>query len=373
MGKRITMFLFVIPLLVLSSSVDVKAEARKTLSEVDRKLKLLNKPAIKSIKSEDGDIIDCVDIYKQPAFDHPALRNHKIQMRPSIIFPSDATSTKNESSPSVLFQTWQKSGSCPKGTIPIRRIRREELLRVASLKHFGRDGPRNSSVVNTTNDKSSRFVDYNGTKYAVFPLPDHSAAYLITTGYSYIGARADINVWSPRVESPDEHTTAQIWLKSGPGDNFESIEAGWMVNPAVFRDTQPRVFIRWTDPNAGRWWLQFQDEVIGYWPGEILSNLKQKAILVQWGGDVYSKKMKPGHPHTATGMGSGDYASGLWGGACYIKNVRILDYSLQLKYPEWVTTAAEEPYCYNSLNYQRSLAMEPIFYFGGPGRNPNCP
>ncbi len=50
MGKRITMFLFVIPLLVLSSSVDVKAEARKTLSEVDRKLKLLNKPAIKSIK-----------------------------------------------------------------------------------------------------------------------------------------------------------------------------------------------------------------------------------------------------------------------------------------------------------------------------------
>ena len=113
--------------------------------------------------------------------------------------------------------------------------------------------------------------------------------------------------------------------------------------------------------------------MIGYWPGEILSNLKQKAILVQWGGDVYSKKMKPGHPHTATGMGSGDYASGLWGGACYIKNVRILDYSLQLKYPEWVTTAAEEPYCYNSLNYQRSLAMEPIFFFGGPGRNPNCP
>ena len=103
-------------------------------------------------------------------------------MRPSIIFPSDATSTKNESSPSVLFQTWQKSGSCPKGTIPIRRIRREELLRVASLEHFGRDGPRNSSVVNTANDKSSRFVYYNGTKYAAFPLPDYSViirAYLV--------------------------------------------------------------------------------------------------------------------------------------------------------------------------------------------------
>lgn len=30
-------------------------------------------------QSEDGDIIDCVDINKQPAFDHPLLKNHKIQ------------------------------------------------------------------------------------------------------------------------------------------------------------------------------------------------------------------------------------------------------------------------------------------------------
>lgn len=32
------------------------------------------------LKSEDGDIIDCIDIYKQPAFDHPSLRHHKIQV-----------------------------------------------------------------------------------------------------------------------------------------------------------------------------------------------------------------------------------------------------------------------------------------------------
>ncbi|KAM0944721.1 putative neprosin activation peptide [Dioscorea sansibarensis] len=47
---------------------------------VEQKLKILNKPAVKSIKSEDGDIIDCVDIYKQPAFDHPLLKNHKIKV-----------------------------------------------------------------------------------------------------------------------------------------------------------------------------------------------------------------------------------------------------------------------------------------------------
>ena len=35
---------------------------------------------IKSLQGEDGDIIDCVDIYQQPAFDHPFLKNHTIQV-----------------------------------------------------------------------------------------------------------------------------------------------------------------------------------------------------------------------------------------------------------------------------------------------------
>lgn len=31
-------------------------------------------------QSPDGDIIDCVHISHQPAFDHPFLRDHKIQV-----------------------------------------------------------------------------------------------------------------------------------------------------------------------------------------------------------------------------------------------------------------------------------------------------
>uniref|UniRef100_A0A0D3CIJ5 Neprosin activation peptide domain-containing protein n=1 Tax=Brassica oleracea var. oleracea TaxID=109376 RepID=A0A0D3CIJ5_BRAOL len=42
-------------------------------------LKRLNKHALISIKTVDGDIIDCVPIHSQPAFDHPLLRNHTIQ------------------------------------------------------------------------------------------------------------------------------------------------------------------------------------------------------------------------------------------------------------------------------------------------------
>lgn len=37
-------------------------------------------PIVMLRQSEDGDIIDCVDIYKQPALDNPLLKNHTIQV-----------------------------------------------------------------------------------------------------------------------------------------------------------------------------------------------------------------------------------------------------------------------------------------------------
>ncbi|XP_059454923.1 protein neprosin-like [Corylus avellana] len=415
MVKRFIFIFVATTLLALSSGVDVKGE-------VDQKLKLLNKPAVKSITSEDGDIIDCVDIYKQPAFDHPALRNHTIQMRPSFAFPDESSTTKKESSGSPApSQTWQNSGSCPDGTVPIRRVRRQELLSAASLEHFGRDGPPTSSAaVNTTT--SDHFVYHNGSKIAIFPVADHSTAFLVATGYTFLGAKGDINIWSPRVESSDEYTTAQIWLKNGLGD-IETIEAGWMVNPKIFGDAKPRLFGRWTldayqttgcinlicsgfvqtskkivlggavqplsqkwgeqfqisisishDPVSGNWWLAFGDETVGYFPGSILNYMKQSATKVQWGGDVYSKKVKQSSPpHTATAMGSGDFANSLWGVASFIKNLRIIDGYILLRYPQWVSNFSEEPYCYTAYNYKKTPAAEPIFYFGGPGRNPNCP
>lgn len=46
------------------------------------------------------------------------------------------------SSMTVISQLWQKSGSCPKKTIPIRRIRRSDLLKAAnSVENYGRKKP----------------------------------------------------------------------------------------------------------------------------------------------------------------------------------------------------------------------------------------
>ncbi|KAI3967559.1 hypothetical protein MKW92_009259 [Papaver armeniacum] len=73
------------------------SERQKEDMELERQLKILNKKPIKTIMTKFGDIVDCIDIYKQPAFDHPSLKNHKIQMVPT-------------------------------GTVPIRRTKKEDLI-----------------------------------------------------------------------------------------------------------------------------------------------------------------------------------------------------------------------------------------------------
>jgi len=108
---------------------------------------------------------------------------------------------------------------------------------------------------------------------------------------------------------------------------------------------------------------------VGYWPAEILSSLRHSAIAVEWGGEVYSTNIKKKSPHTETQMGSGEFANGRFQEACYMGDIRIMDYSLQLKYPRNVTAVVQEPFCYTAANDARR-GLEPVFYFGGPGRNP---
>lgn len=62
-------------------------------------------------------------------------------MMPDYLLQLKNSSTVEEDSESQIFQTWQKSGSCPQGTIPIRRILKEDLLRAASLDSFGQKFP----------------------------------------------------------------------------------------------------------------------------------------------------------------------------------------------------------------------------------------
>ncbi|OWM90016.1 uncharacterized protein LOC116187863 [Punica granatum] len=69
-------FLFICVLNIQARSPIEEDEEVKVL---ERQLSSLNKPPIMSFKTDYGMTIDCIDIYKQPAFDNPLLKNHTIQ------------------------------------------------------------------------------------------------------------------------------------------------------------------------------------------------------------------------------------------------------------------------------------------------------
>ncbi|KAF2304382.1 hypothetical protein GH714_030612 [Hevea brasiliensis] len=411
--------------------VEGKMITEKKISEFQRKINRLKSIAVISIQSEDGDIIDCIDIYKQPAFDHPALKNHTIQMAPSYDPTMDSatetttrTNTLNkrnneDSSVTVTSQLWQKSGSCPKGTIPIRRVQEKELLKTDSTEEYGRKKPTFCLLLRALNKGTPNF---SSNRSHLIMCYVNQVAILLTEGFSYSGVKGDIRAWNPFVESDDEYSTSQISLKSGPYYDFESLESGWAVNPSVYGDKQTRLFVYWTadaskttgcfdltcpgfvqtssevalgaaiyplsvpyglpyqitlyifkDPATNNWWVQYGEKInLGYWPPHLFTLLFHgNAEGAEWGGEVYSLKL--GHPnHTRTEMGNGQFPDGMFGNSGTVKRLRIRENSLILKFPEWVFTYSDDYDCYRTL-YVEDYIEDPEFYYGGPGRSPVCP
>ncbi|KAJ6751523.1 hypothetical protein OIU85_002001 [Salix viminalis] len=174
-------------------------------------------------------------------------------------------------------------------------------------------------------------------------------------GGTYFGAKARINVWRPQIQQDNEFSLAQIWIVSGTsGEDIETVEVGWLVDPLLYGDNRTRLFTYWTadgyeetgcfnllcegfvqtssklalgatiyplsgyggsqyditplvwkDPGDGNWWLQIEDQVLGYWPFSLFSHLKDSATMIEWGGEIVDSRT--GGQHTTTVMGSGHF------------------------------------------------------------------
>ncbi|CAL4990958.1 unnamed protein product [Urochloa decumbens] len=373
--------------------------------QVQSLLRRLNKPSLASIQSPDGDIIDCVHISKQPAFDHPLLKNHTIQMRPSY-HPGGLYDELNFTTRPIT-QIWHQNGSkCPENTIPIRRTKEEDVLRTSSIKMYGKKTP--GSIPKFVS------IDYPDASATIGHLHAVASA---SGDNNYYGTKTTINLWQPTIEG-NGFSLAQLWITGGSyqGNDLNTIEAGWQVYPGQYHDSNTRLFIYWTrdayhqtgcynlncpgfiqtnnqiaigssispvslfggpqhdidiliwkDPKGGNWWLQVGSDVLGYWPSSIFSYLSDSASTIQWGGEVYS----PDAGQTSTQMGSGHFPEEGFSKASYIKNIQVVDSSNSLKLPNGVGLIAERPSCYSVQNGSSSDWGTYIFY-GGPGRSPNC-
>ncbi|XP_028773387.1 uncharacterized protein LOC114730471 [Neltuma alba] len=339
--------------------------------EVEKLLKKLNKPAVKSIK-----------------------------MRPTF-----CPKRSNFSQSNPIAQLWHQSGNCPKGTIPIRRTTKDDVLRADSIHQFGK------KINQTIPDLSGSLYSTNGHEYAIADL----------RGNRYYGAQASINIWKPHVQESNEFSLSQIWIVNSDDSNkVETIESGWQIYQGLYGDDKPRLFIYWTsdsydrtgcynlgcsgfvqvdnkiavggslqpfsvyggsqyafsiliwkDPGSGNWWMLLGNSIfVGYWPASLFNHMSGSASNVQWGGEIIN--IRSYGQHTTTGMGSGYFPQAGFGKASFYKDVSTVNRNNYLVSPSNFGTYASNAKCYDITPFGHSNNWGAYFFYGGPGRNRDC-
>ncbi|KAG6603290.1 hypothetical protein SDJN03_03899, partial [Cucurbita argyrosperma subsp. sororia] len=335
----------------------------KKLKLIQADLNRINKFPVKTIKSPDGDFIDCVETHRQLAFDHPLLKGKKPLDPPERPYnQSHSGEVETE-----MFQLWSMSGEfCPEGTIPIRRTTKKDMLRASSVQRFGRKVRRDSLG--------------KGHEYAVG----------LVSGGQYYGAQASMNVWKPRVNpelygdnNPRLFTywTSDAYQATGcynllcPGfvQTNRRIAIGAAIAPtSSYNGAQFDIslLVR-KDPKNGNWWLEFGSGVmVGYWPAFLFTHLQSHATTIQFGGEVVNSRAWGFH--TATEMGSGHFAREGFQKASYFRNLKVMNWDNSLIPLSNLKVLADHPNCYN-IQPQINRVWGNYFYYGGPGRNVKCP
>ncbi|KAJ8526904.1 hypothetical protein K7X08_029381 [Anisodus acutangulus] len=352
-------------------------------SELEKQLKLLNKPAVKTIKTKYGDTYDCVNFYKQPAFDHPLLKNHNFhpKMKPSLVrtVQDSDTSTANKSA-----SIWLKEKGCPSGTVPIKRVTKDDLIR---QKHI--PPPEDMAFESTLSNLAIVQIPYNPSN-------------------KFAGAGMSANLWNPRIES-QQHTACRLKIQKGS----DILQVGWRVDPTLYRDTKTRSFIHFQAGNThcfntlcpgfvivnskypvdasfdtiqqrggkqvweitmfierdianGNWWLLYDEnnEQVGFWPQKIFTKLSSFANNVEWGGVSYSPAGVSEPP-----MGSSCFPVGDPNYDAYCRRLNVLNDKGQTVHIHTTKVGVTDPHHYGVMDvpHWRGGKFQHMAFYGGPG------
>ncbi|XP_028788820.1 uncharacterized protein LOC114744845 [Neltuma alba] len=233
--------------------------------EAAKLLNKMNKSAVKSLKgfSPDGDIIDCVHILHQPAFDHPKLKNHKIQYA--------TTEVKKD----------KYYGA--KATINVWRT------------HVQQHSEYSLSQIWVINQDDNDNVESVEAGWQVNPLlygddKPRFYAYWISDSYGRTGCY-------------NLHCSGFVQVSN-------TVALGATIQPlSIYGGTQYDIsLLIWKDPRSGNWSLRAQDINMGYWPTSMLDRQSESATIVQWGGELQGVRRRDGSGHPPGGL----HSMGLW-------------------------------------------------------------
>ncbi|GAB4824839.1 hypothetical protein Ancab_007708 [Ancistrocladus abbreviatus] len=375
-------------LVLLASALVLDAPCAQGRS-IQRKLAKKPKGTVKTLKGAKGDVIDCVDIYKQPAFDHPLLQNHTLQIAPSL--QKYGAPRDNAILDSLLDISWRKNGGCPEGSVPI-------------VRNALSDHPIIRKNMSSANQAS-------GHQYAVI--------FFLYGQATMQGGSATITQWDPYLAQAADFSLSQIWITAGQSGttNLQTIEAGWQKYPQRTGFDGPTFFVFWTaddysstgcydltcpgwvltssqyypgmqlqsstyggqqielamdierDQSTGNWWLYLWGTPIGYWPPSIYNGgaLTYGADTISWGGEIYDSSGSGGF-NTLTQMGSGHFATEGYTFASYVRDIVYTDpngtpYAIS---QDQLDPLAPAPNCYN-YQFEQDSSGQVYFFYGGPG------
>ncbi|AET05354.1 carboxyl-terminal peptidase [Medicago truncatula] len=333
---------------------------------------------------------DCVHIYKQPALQHPLLKNHKIQLHPTFAMnimlnrPSNVKTTHE----------------CPVGKVPIY------------------NGARKRQIITNSSPKL-QIGDFQ--QYSQSSSNYHTVTLDTTQNMIFHGANAIIAAYNLSLKA-NQYSMSSIWIASGPPTELNIILTGFGVHPGLYGDSQLRLTSYWTvdgkktgcynqlcpgfvqvnhdkenalgsvlspttpigsttkyvapikikqDRSTSHWWLIIHESIyVGYWPKELFTHLSKGAAFIRFGGQTYAPPNNDSPP-----MGSGRLPKEKFPNSGLMGELEIIDSG----YNEIdVNPEDMKPYtdtnsnCYDLAyrGYQGSSYRQ-AFLYGGPGGR-NC-
>jgi hypothetical protein len=381
---------------------------------------------------EDVQTVDCVPLQQQPGLRGASTAEVNVALAAGLAGPGApitepaVTPPQLKSGPAAPGEThaldltlprgerdvFGNSISCARGSIPMRRITLDEMVRFPTLEEFLQGSKVNEGPLDIG----------GGGQNEIEPAdPQCADPHCYARGVQFVdnfGGDAWLNVWSPSVR-PHQMSLSQLWVVSGDGENKQTLEAGWQVYPDKWHTDKAVLFIfsttqgykvtkpptrcynleckafvqvannvylgrgfthyssidgdqwgfnlQWKRNTDGNWWLFYRGPgnyiPVGFYPKSWFGTgaLSTKATKIAFGGE------DTGDP-SALQMGSGRMAAEGWKKAAFLNFIFYIDTTVR---SQWANLGkVETPMCYTADVHNIFGSWGTYLFFGGP-RCPN--
>lgn len=342
-----------------------------------------------------------------------------VDLRSLRTVPADDSGNEVRPAELVTFELADNNVSRgPYGTVPLVR---RDLDRLTTAKAL--------SDLLSKHGRAMRLQPDGARAEAALPEDGTAHKYAYSAQWvTCFGCEGNINAWDPYGEWSDEFTLGQCALARGSGGAKQTIEAGHQQYRDLYGDWVPHLFIFYTTngytssgdnkggynqdvrgwvqvstriyPEAlstpvsvfggtqyvmslkwqlsqGNWWLRVNGDWIGYYPASLFATtgLRNQAEKCAWYGEVVDSGSHAGT--TATDMGNGHWPYEGWQHCAYMNNLlyqstaggQMARYS-----PASSSVYGSHPKCYNvEGHFDNTGSWGPYFWWGGSGKNSQCP